>query len=87
MLKEKWVNVHVVNDLATKYHTGLVYSIFTILLTSNSDLTINQPKSPIIFLYFRHEPINKFNGNASVTTATCESTSNKSPKKDRFSSD
>ena len=61
MLKEKWVNVHVLNDLATKYDTGLMYSIFTILLTSNSDLTINQPKSPIIFLYFRHEPINKFN--------------------------
>ena len=61
MLKEKWVNVHVLNDLATKYDTGLMYSIFTILLTSNFDLTINQPKSPIIFLYFRHEPINKFN--------------------------
>ena len=61
ILKEKWVKGHVVNDLSTKYHTGLVYSIFTILLTSNSYLTIDQPKSPIIFLYFRHEPINKFN--------------------------
>ena len=58
-LKEKWVYGHVVNDLPT--NTGLMYSIFTILLTNNSDLTINQPKSPIIFLYFRHEPINKFN--------------------------
>ena len=60
-LKEKWLNVHVVNDLPTNNNTGLMYTIFTILLTSNSDLTINQPKSPIIFLYFRHEPINKFN--------------------------
>ena len=58
-LKEKWVNGHVVNDLPT--NTGLMYSIFTFLLTRNSDLTINQPKSPIIFLYFRHEPLNKFN--------------------------
>ena len=58
-LKEKWLNGHVVNDLPT--NTGLMYSIFTILLTSNSDLTINQPKSPIILPYFRHEPINKFN--------------------------
>ena len=33
------------------------------LLTTNSDLTVNQPKSPIMFLYFRHEPIN-----APVTT-------------------
>ena len=32
-----------------------------LLLTSNSDLTIYQLKSRIIFLYFRHEPINKFN--------------------------
>ena len=61
MLKEKRVNVHVVNDLATNNNTDLMYTIFTLLLTSNSDLAINQPKSPIIFLYFRHEPINKFN--------------------------
>ena len=32
-----------------------------LLLTSNTDLTIYQLKSRIIFLYFRHEPINKFN--------------------------
>ena len=32
-----------------------------LLLTSNSDLTINQLKSCIIFLYFRYEPINRFN--------------------------
>ena len=61
MLKERRVNGHVVNDLVTNNNTGLMYAIFTLLLTSNSDLTINQPKSPIIFLYFRHEPINKFN--------------------------
>ena len=61
MLKEKRVNVHVVNDLATNNNTDLMYTIFTLLLTSNSDLAINRPKSPIIFLYFRHEPINKFN--------------------------
>ena len=36
-----------------------MYSIFILLLTSNSDLTINQPK-PMIFMYFRHEPIKKF---------------------------
>ena len=35
----------VVNDLATNNHTGLMYSTFVLLLTSNSDLTINQPKS------------------------------------------
>ena len=35
--------------------------MFILLLTSNSDLTLNQPKSPTILLYFRHEPINKFN--------------------------
>ena len=62
MLKERRVNGHVVNDLVTNNNIGLMYAIFTHLLTSNSDLTINQPKSPIIFLYFRHEPINKFNG-------------------------
>ena len=61
MLKEKRVNVHVVNDLATNNNTGLMYTIFTLLLTSNSVLTINLPKSPIIFPYFAHEPINKFN--------------------------
>ena len=61
MLKEKRVNVHVVNDLATNNNTDLMYTIFTLLLTSNSDLAINQPKSPIIFPYFRHEPIKKFN--------------------------
>ena len=61
MLKGKRVNVHVVNDLATNNNTGLMYTIFTLLLTSNSDLAINQPKSPIIFPYFRHEPIKKFN--------------------------
>ena len=61
MLKEKRVNVHVVNDLATNNNTDLMYTIFTVLLTSNSDLAINQPKSPIIFPYFRHEPIKKFN--------------------------
>ena len=61
MLKEKRVNVHVVNDLATNSNTDLTYTIFTLLLTSNSDLAINQPKSPIIFPYFRHEPIKKFN--------------------------
>ena len=32
-----------------------------LLLTSNSNLTINQLKSCIIFLFFRHEPINRFN--------------------------
>ena len=37
-----------------------VYPIFILLPTSNSNLTINQPKSPIIFQYFRHEPTNKF---------------------------
>ena len=61
MLKEKRVNVHVVNDLATNNNTDLMYTIFTLLLTSNSDLAINQPKSPIIFPYFRHKPIKKFN--------------------------
>ena len=61
MLKERRVNGHVVNDLVTNNNTGLMYAIFTLLLTSNSDLTINQPKSPIILPYFRHEPINKFN--------------------------
>ena len=61
MLKEKRVNVHVVNDLATNNNTDLMYTIFTLLLTSNSDLAINQPKLPIIFPYFRHEPIKKFN--------------------------
>ena len=61
MLKERRVNGHVVNDLVTNNNTGLMYAIFTHLLTSNSDLTINQPKSPIILPYFRHEPINKFN--------------------------
>ena len=61
MLKEKRVNVHVVNDLATNNNTDLMYTIFTLLLTSNSDLAINQPKSPIIFPYFHHEPIKKFN--------------------------
>ena len=50
---------HVINDLATNSHTGLMYT-FILLLTCNSDLTINQPKSPIIFLYFHHEPVNKF---------------------------
>ena len=47
-----WQNSHVealclcvVNDLATNNHTGLMYSTFVLLLTSNSDLTINQPKS------------------------------------------
>ena len=61
MLKEKRVNVHVVNDLATNNNTDLMYTIFTLLLTSNSDLAINQHKLPIIFPYFRHEPIKKFN--------------------------
>ena len=35
------------------------YCIFQ--LTSNSDRTTYQLKSGIIFLYFHHEPINKFN--------------------------
>ena len=35
----------VVNDLATNNHTGLLYTIFIFILTGNSDLTINQPKS------------------------------------------
>ena len=34
----------VVNDLATNNHTGF-HTIFIFLLTGNSDLTINQPKS------------------------------------------
>ena len=51
----------VVNDLATNNHTGLMYTIFIFLLTSSSNLSINQPKSPIIFLYFCNESINKFN--------------------------
>ena len=37
--------IDVVNDLATNNYTGLRYSNFILLLTSNSDLTINQPKS------------------------------------------
>ena len=51
----------VVNDLATNNHTGLMYIIFIFLLTSSSNLSINQPKLPIIFLYFCCESINKFN--------------------------
>ena len=35
----------VVNDLATNNRTGLMYNIFIFLLTGNSDLIINQPKS------------------------------------------
>ena len=38
-----------------------MYTIFILLLTCNCDLTIDKPKSPIIFQYFRHEPINIFN--------------------------
>ena len=51
----------VVNDLATNNHTGLMYIIFIFLLTSSSNLSINQPKLPIKFLYFCLESINKFN--------------------------
>ena len=50
----------VVNDIATNNHTGLWYIIFIFLLNSSSNLSINQPKLPIIFLYFCHESINKF---------------------------
>ena len=35
-----------------------MYSIFILLLTSNCELTINQPKSLIVLHYFRHELIN-----------------------------
>ena len=45
------------NDIATNNHTGFDANYFY----SPTHLTINQPKSPILFLYFRHEPINKFN--------------------------
>ena len=51
----------VVNDIATNNHTGLWYIIFIFLLTSSSNLSINQPKLSIIFLYFCRESINKFN--------------------------
>ena len=48
----------VANDLATNNHSDLMYSIFILLLTSNCELTINQPKSLIVLHYFRHELIN-----------------------------
>ena len=35
-----------------------MYTIFILLLTSNCELTINQPKSLIVLHYFRHELIN-----------------------------
>ena len=61
---------------------ALMYSILFLLLTSNSDLTINQPKLPVMFLYFRHEPINKFNVTLQSRPPLVRI---KSPKKDRFS--
>ena len=44
----------VLNDLVTNNHTGLMYSPTLQKLRSHNQST------QIIFLYFRHEPINKF---------------------------
>ena len=45
----------VLNDLVTNNHTGLMY---TILFSYSPETPISQ--YTYIFLYFRHEPINKF---------------------------
>ena len=50
-----------VSDLSSVDSHFVVNDLAIFLLTSSSNLSINQPKSPIIFLYFCHESINKFN--------------------------
>ena len=84
-LKEKWVYGHVVNDLPT--NTGLMYSIFTILLTIK--IRSNNQSTQIAYhiSVLPSRTYQQIQRNASVTTATCQSTSDKSLKKDRSSLD
>ena len=68
--KRKYISVrscsNVLNEPCCKWSRDKQSQWFDVhycilLITSNFDLAINQLKSIIIFLYFRHEPINKFN--------------------------